>query len=273
MDLKQVILLALGEGALAFSPLSDTGHEPMLLNLLKLPEVPQLFVMILCLSALVTLVATYHARLWQMIRHPLRSDLKWLILADAPVVLVSIFFSEVVSQFTAPAYLGVCFLVNCVVLLLGDAGSVMHDRKRKHVSVFDAMAAGLLQVLSLIPGLSRLGCAAAGGMCTGLSRRKALDFAFIMNIPLLVMRLVQDVISLNGASAEVGLSFFEGLSGAVGQAGGAVPVAVYCVVALAAGFLFVALTRLIVRRFGQKPYAIYSGALALVLIARQLLGI
>ena len=44
---------------------------------------------------------------------------------------------------------------------------------------------GLVQVLALIPGMSRSGSSIVGGMLAGLSRLAATEFSFFLAIPLL----------------------------------------------------------------------------------------
>ena len=44
---------------------------------------------------------------------------------------------------------------------------------------------GFVQVLALIPGMSRSGSSIVGGMLAGLSRRAATEFSFFLAIPLL----------------------------------------------------------------------------------------
>ena len=273
MDLIKTLLLSLGEGAIASLPVSGPPHESWLMQALGIPALPLMLHALACLCALIVWIVWFRRWLWKMIRYPLHSPVWWVLLADVPIAACMLYAGDVFRPFAQPVYLGVCLVVHCVALLLGDVGNVLHETRHKTPTVFDGLAAGLLQVVSLIPGFSRLGSAAAGSMCTGLGPRRALDFAYVTGIPLLIWQLVRDVISLSGAAAMAGQGFFEGLGSAVTQLGGPAVVAVFAAGALAAGFLCVWLARLIVRRFGLRPFAVISGATGLYLITRQLLNI
>ena len=51
------------------------------------------------------------------------------------------------------------------------------------VRLSDGLTMGLLQVLALIPGTSRSGVTIASGMLTGLDRRTAARFSFLLSLP------------------------------------------------------------------------------------------
>ena len=51
------------------------------------------------------------------------------------------------------------------------------------VRLSDCLTMGLLQVLALIPGASRSGVTIASGMLTGLDRRTAARFSFLLSLP------------------------------------------------------------------------------------------
>ena len=59
---------------------------------------------------------------------------------------------------------------------------------------------------------------------------------------------------------------------AIKALGGYTPVLVCVLTAAVVGFAYISLCRLIIRKFGLKIFAFYTGALGLILIARQLLA-
>ena len=55
---------------------------------------------------------------------------------------------------------------------------------------------GVLQALALIPGISRAGATISAGQLTGLSRRAALDFSFLMALPIIFGAFVLTMIDV-----------------------------------------------------------------------------
>jgi undecaprenyl-diphosphatase len=61
------------------------------------------------------------------------------------------------------------------------------------VSWKDALAVGLIQMLALIPGVSRSGATIIGAMALGFSRKSATEFSFFLAIPMLFGAATYDI--------------------------------------------------------------------------------
>ena len=149
---------------------------------------------------------------------------------------------------------------------------MLHDEMHKKVNCVDALAMGLMQVLAIIPGVSRLGCTITGGLCTGLTRRRAVDFSFLMSIPAVLGSLALNLKDIYDQAQAAGTTFSFQFSQGIQALGGYTPVLVCVLTAAVVGFASISLCRLIIRKFGLKIFAFYTGALGLILIARQLLA-
>lgn len=273
MNLKQSVLLGLLQGVAEFLPISSSGHIELLKGAMGLEGVPLLLETLLHLGTLLVICVMYAKRILRMLRHPIKSDLKWLIVATLPTVAAVLLLGNTLDQLFGGLSLGVCFLATCVILLVGDAGHMLHEEKHKRVNFFDALAMGLMQTAAIVPGVSRLGCTMTGGLCTGLTRRRAADFSFLMSIPAVLGSLVLNLKELWDQAQAAGVPFSQELSASIEALGGLTPVLVCILTAAAVGFASISLCRLVIRKLGLKPFAFYTGALGLFLIARQLLGL
>ena len=60
----------------------------------------------------------------------------------------------------------------------------------------DAMVMGLGGALSAIPGFSMLGCTVASGISRGVDRKFALRFAYLLMIPVMLIRFLFDLVAI-----------------------------------------------------------------------------
>jgi undecaprenyl-diphosphatase len=77
------------------------------------------------------------------------------------------------------------FIIGGVVFFIVEKlykeGNKIKDVEK--VSFKQALIIGFFQVFALIPGTSRSGATIVGGMLSGLSRKTAADFSFLLAIP------------------------------------------------------------------------------------------
>lgn len=123
--------------------------------------------------------AGFFARLSQDAR------LGWLvILGSIPIAIVGLVFKEQIEgTFTKNLWV-IATMMIVVGLLLAIAEWVgKRERDMDHLGIKDALAVGLAQVLSLIPGSSRSGSTMMGGLFVGQTRETAARFSFLLSIP------------------------------------------------------------------------------------------
>jgi undecaprenyl-diphosphatase len=66
--------------------------------------------------------------------------------------------------------------------------------KLEAITLRQALAVGLIQVLALVPGVSRSGSSIFGGLLSGLNRPTATAFSFFLSIPVLGGATVADLL-------------------------------------------------------------------------------
>ena len=88
------------------------------------------------------------------------------------------------------------FYLTSVVLVAGDVIGKWRRRNRrvhKRVGVKDALTMGVMQAVAILPGLSRSGSTISAGVASGLTRKRAADFSFLMSIPAILGSLVLEL--------------------------------------------------------------------------------
>lgn len=197
-DVLKVVILALIEGITEFLPVSSTGHlivGAALLNFdAMLPPVFEIFIQVGAVAA----VLAYYRRTLSEKSNALRSSSEtrrfWLMiaLASAPVASFGLLFQpQIESLYFSANLVAASLIIGGVVILLVERmprfrmGAMEATMDVSDVTTRQAALVGLVQILALVPGMSRSGCSIVGGMLAGLHRRVATELSFFLAIPLL----------------------------------------------------------------------------------------
>lgn len=199
-DILKVILLSLVEGITEFLPISSTGHlivGATLLNFEIARPVFEIFIQIGAVGAVMlhyrqTLVS--HAA--QIKSNPtIRRFWLLILLAFMPVAALGLLFAEEIEALLfSPIVIAISLIVGGLAFLLVERLPRFRqsDQSERHravpitqVTMSQAFTVGLVQILSLIPGMSRSGCSIIGGMLAGMNRQAATEFSFFLALPVL----------------------------------------------------------------------------------------
>ena len=259
MSIWIALLLGLVQGLCEFLPVSSSGHLLLLQKMFGIEEGAMFFTVMLHLGTLVAVFIVYWKTIVKLIRRPLQKTVALLLLALVPTVLFALLLKKVepLKSFYQAAeggqYLGFCFLITAVLLLISDRIRIPGKRRtRKQMRVSDALIIGGLQAVGVMPGVSRSGSTISGGLFAGLSRKAAADFSFLLSIPAI----------LGGAALEIPDAIRDGIG----------DIHITCIIAGmitagVTGFFAIKLVLGAIKRKALWGFALYTGILgALVLV-------
>ena len=86
-------ILGLVQGLTEFLPVSSSGHLLVLQKIFGIAAEGDgllLFNILLHVGTLAAVLIVYRQRVWNMIRHPFKSELKWLVVATIPAVIAAL---------------------------------------------------------------------------------------------------------------------------------------------------------------------------------------
>lgn len=259
MDMMQSLWLGLVQGLTEFLPVSSSGHLVLLQKLFGITTSGaqfEAFSVLLHAGTLLAVLVVYWRRIWNMICHPIRSELLLIIVATLPTVAAALLFDF--DEAFEGEYLGFSFLMTTLILWLADLVGGLAP-KRKQAGWGNAITMGVLQAVAIMPGISRSGATISGGVATGLSRKRAADFAFLMSIPAILGSIVLSF--MNGNFALIPQLFADSLT----------PVLVGAGAALVAGLLAILLMLAILRRVRLTWFGLYTGVLGVLILLDQYL--
>lgn len=109
----------------------------------------------------------------------------YLIVATVPAGVAGFLLEDLAeSVFRSPLIIAWALIILGFILWFVDSRASM-DRNLNQITMVDAVAIGLAQVLALIPGVSRSGSTITAGRLLGLDRNSAAAFSFLMSVPVI----------------------------------------------------------------------------------------
>ncbi len=196
MNLIQTIILSFIEGATEFLPVSSTAHLILFGRFLGLvqSEFIKSFEIIIQLGAILAVVVLY----WQRLINNFKVW-KSVIAAFIPTALVGFVLYKFIKDILFENYLVILasLLIGGVLLIVIEK---LHKPAQGNISTLEdinlkqAMGIGLIQSLSVIPGVSRAAATILGGSALGLSRVTATEFSFILAVPTMMAATGLDIL-------------------------------------------------------------------------------
>lgn len=257
MTVIQGILLGMLQGIAEFLPISSSGHLQLCQTLFGLEDVPVLFDVFLHLATLAAVCLYFRKKIWNLLKilgrwiarkpqpevtHPEdlisgtdaygRKAIIAIIISTIITGAIGVFTSKAISDISMKA---VCagFICTAFLLILSSYAE-KNPRKPRHanpdepinispkpVSLFQSVVIGIMQGLGTLPGISRSGSTIAGSLFTGMDRKTAGDYSFIVSIPAILGAFILELKDL----------------GEVNQVIGAAPVIAGCAASFAVGYI------------------------------------
>ncbi len=258
------IILGIVEGVTEFIPVSSTGHLILATELLGFDAGRWgAFNVIIQLGAILAIVVLYWRTFWAVIEGLLKlNPMSWRFVRN---ILIG-FLPSAILGFLLINYIE-ALLGNAVVVaiafILGGIAILVIERMVKQTDIVGVaemplktvIGVGIIQCLSMIPGVSRSGATILGALSLGVERRTAAEFSFFLAIPTM----------LGATTLEIARHHDSLIAGASGVGFGTV--AVGFVVSFAVAIVVVKAFVHYISRHGFAPFAWYrivAGAVALV---------
>jgi len=188
------MVLGIVEGLTEFLPISSTGHQIIVADLLEFSgERAMAFNIIIQLGAILAVVWAFHEKIRAVVtglptQPKARRFTCNLLIAFLPAVVLGVLFSDFIHHYLFnPITVAVALIAGGLVMLWAEHRD--HPVRIHHVddmSWADALKIGCAQCLAMIPGTSRSGSTIIGGLLFGLSRTAATEFSFFLAMPTMV---------------------------------------------------------------------------------------
>ncbi|MCE5214565.1 MAG: undecaprenyl-diphosphatase UppP [Methanobacterium sp.] len=207
MDIIQAIILGIVQGLTEFLPISSSAHLVLVPQLIGVnypnPEAAVAFDTILHVGTLVAVIGFFWKEIIAIIKafissildifrgkfiKNLKEDsfkrLTWLLIVGSiPAGFAGILFEKQFDAlFSNFAAVGFFLIITGILLYLAEQVE-SGNKKIKDISFKNALIIGIFEALAIAPGISRSGATISAGLFSGLERKLAARFSFLLSIP------------------------------------------------------------------------------------------
>jgi len=195
-DIFIAFVLGIVEGFTEFLPISSTGHQIIVAELLKFSGARAIaFNVIIQLAAILAVMWQFRPKIKQIFydlpqQKSAQNFTLNIFIAFCPSVVFGLLFADIIHFFLfTPATVAYALIIGGIVILLIENSALVKNAPISNLDKLPKLTAlkiGLAQCLALIPGTSRSAATIIGGLCCGLTRQSATEFSFFLAMPTMV---------------------------------------------------------------------------------------
>ncbi|MBA1380783.1 MULTISPECIES: undecaprenyl-diphosphate phosphatase [Pseudomonas] len=188
------LILGVVEGLTEFLPISSTGHQIVVADLLEFGgERSMAFNIIIQLGAILAVVWEFRRKIFDVVlglptQPGARRFTANLLIAFFPAVILGVLLADWIHHYLFnPITVATALVLGGFVMLWAERRQhQVHAETVDDMTWKDALKVGLAQCIAMIPGTSRSGATIIGGLLFGLSRKTATEFSFFLAMPTMV---------------------------------------------------------------------------------------
>jgi undecaprenyl-diphosphatase len=192
MNLLEVVVLGLIQGLTEFIPVSSSGHLVIAQELLGY-ESDHLLLEAINIGTFLALIVYFWPRIIKIIRDvTVRRNYRLarnILLTSIPAGAVGYLMADVIA---GTAFFGSLTVVMITLAVVGGLMVVLEKLPKlsatkdgESLSAPRALGIGLVQMVALVPGVSRSGSTIIAGRLVGLSAKAAAEYSFLASLPIM----------------------------------------------------------------------------------------
>lgn len=194
------IIIGTIEGITEFFPISSTGHMIIACHWLKIENsnatILEIFIQFGSMLAILCFFYKKIITILKFKKNKKKTRNMHIFFTILPTIFLGFIFYKPIKLLFNSNNVMYASILGGLFLILSEIFkpkkytiSNIHD-----INVFQSLIIGLFQTFCLYPGFSRSGATIAAGILLGLKRSVAIEFSFIISIPLLLGASVLDLI-------------------------------------------------------------------------------
>ncbi|KXJ98099.1 MAG: Undecaprenyl-diphosphatase [Parcubacteria bacterium OLB19] len=255
MDILSAVILGLTEGVMGFLPLSSSGHIVLVNEIVPLAEANNIAISaIFYLTSALAVIIYFWSDIWVLLQTLMRKMgrlpvnekdlvlLYSLLVGAIPALILGLILGTIIDKYLSSILVVAIAMMLSAIFFMYAEWRYYLSPPQGEITVNKGFKIGLFQLLSIIPGFSRLGMTMAGGMLLGLSRYESARFSFLLSIPIVIGFGLKKLLDLIVVGGEVMW----------------LPVIISAVISLTLSLMVIHIFLLFVRRYTLWPFVWYS---------------
>lgn len=216
MNVFQAVLLGAIQGVAEFLPVSSSGHLAIAEELFRMTTVPLLFDILLHVATLAAVCIIFRKRIAGLfcvigrfiIRKPLDGDTpdqKLIIALIAGTAMTGIigFVIKDFAETLTPFYISCCLVITGIFLFVSSRYKAKNPVESP--SPVQGLIVGIAQGIGVLPGISRSGITISASLFSGVDRKAAGEFSFLLSIPAILAAFIFELKNADALSTSVAL--------------------------------------------------------------------
>ena len=180
----EIIALSLIQGITEFLPVSSSSHLIIVSEFLNFKNRELEIDVSLHIGSFFAVIVFFRNDIYNFLKN--KDLFLKIFISSLPVMIIGYFLVKfnLIDQIRNIKVIGWTTLIFGIVLYISDK-SYINNKLSNNFTYKSAIIIGLLQILSLIPGVSRSGISISGARFLGFNRYDSAKIAFLLSIPTL----------------------------------------------------------------------------------------
>jgi len=212
MNIFHTIILAIIEGVTEFLPISSTGHMILTSHLLQIrqDELLKTFEIAIQIGPIVAITLLYFKKILKQ-----KELLYKACIGFIPTGILGLLLYPKIKGLLGSEIVPIISLFVGGVAIIGiewyfkrkTTTHKLQPTTLSNLSYKDALGIGLIQSISMIPGVSRSAASIFGGLFLKLDRKSAVEFSFLLAIPTMAAATSLDILKSAHAFTQSGIFY------------------------------------------------------------------
>lgn len=222
MNYLDAVILGIVEGLTEFLPVSSTGHLTIAEKMLGLdvadPAVTG-YTAVIQMGAIAAVIVYFARDIWAiarawtlgLVKPEYRGHLDhrmgwYVIVGTIPVGIAGLLLKDVITGDLRSLWVVAIGLIGWSAVMWAAERLASQARRERDLTLTDALVVGVVQIASLVPGVSRSGATISAGLLRGLDRVSATKLSFFLSIPALLAAGLFELKDALGGDIGVGVT-------------------------------------------------------------------